>query len=70
MIACVQDGATALYIASLKGHGPVVELLLQTEHTDISICTKVSSYILILYAPVIICVGTYIPTHVCSIDIL
>ena len=37
----VQDGETALYIASWKGHGPVVELLLQTEHTDVSISMKV-----------------------------
>ena len=47
----VQDGMTALYIASQEGHGPVVELLLQTEHTDISICKKVSPYILVLYLP-------------------
>ena len=46
----VQDGQTALYIASWKGHGPVVEILLQTEHTDISICKKVFPYMLILYA--------------------
>ena len=37
----VQDGETALYIASWKGHGPVVELLLQTEHTDVNISMKV-----------------------------
>ena len=48
MIAYVQDGVTALYIASWTGHGPIVKLLLQTEHTDISICTKVSPYILVL----------------------
>ena len=41
MTACVQDGQTALYIASQKGHGPVVELLLQTEHTDVNVSTKV-----------------------------
>ena len=45
IIAYVQDGGTALYIASQEGHGPVVELLLQTDYTDISICKKVSPYI-------------------------
>ena len=37
----IQDGETALYIASQEGHGPVVELLLQTEHTDVNISRKV-----------------------------
>ena len=37
----VQDGQTALYIASRNGHGPVVKLLLQTEHTDVNISMKV-----------------------------
>ena len=40
-VACVQDGQTALYIASWKGHGPVVELLLQIEQTDVNISEKV-----------------------------
>ena len=37
----IQDGETALYFASQVGHGPVVELLLQTEHTDVNISRKV-----------------------------
>ena len=37
----VQDGLTALYIASWEGHGPVVELLLQTNLTDVNISEKV-----------------------------
>ena len=41
MTTCVQDGMTALYIASQEGHGPVVDLLLQTAHTDVSISKKV-----------------------------
>ena len=32
-----QDGRTALYIASWKGHALVVKLLLQTEHTAVNI---------------------------------
>ena len=57
----VQDGMTALYVASWKGHGPVVKLLLQTELTDISICMKVSPCILIVCAPLHIVVDlTYL----------
>ena len=37
----VQDGATPLYIASWKGHGAVVKLLLD-HHADVSISKKVS----------------------------
>ena len=36
----VQDGATPLYIACWKGHGAVVELLLQ-QHADVSISKTV-----------------------------
>ena len=36
----LQDGRTPLYIASCKGHGAVVKLLLQ-QHADVSICRKV-----------------------------
>jgi ankyrin repeat protein len=36
----VQDGKTPLYIASQKGHGAVVKLLLE-QHSDVSICMKV-----------------------------
>ena len=43
-IAHVQDGKTALYIASDKGHGPVVEQLLQMEHTDVNINMEVYNY--------------------------
>ena len=67
MIAYVQGGATALYIASQGGHGPVVKLLLQTEHADISICEKVSPYILILYLPPIL-LPWNLPVHVCSMN--
>ena len=41
MIPCVQDGETALYIVSEKGHGTVVKVLLQMEHTDVNISQKV-----------------------------
>ena len=41
MYMYVQDGETALYIASWNGHGPVVKLLLQTEHTNVNISRKV-----------------------------
>ena len=40
MLIHVQDGQTPLFIASLKGHGAVVELLLQ-QHADVSISMKV-----------------------------
>ena len=40
----VQDGQTALYLASKKGFGGVVELLLEKEQTDVSISTKVCMY--------------------------
>jgi hypothetical protein len=40
----LQDGETPLYIASRKGHGAVVKLLLQG-HADASICMKVISSI-------------------------
>ena len=36
----VQDGATPLYIASEKGHGAVVKLLLE-QHADVNICKTV-----------------------------
>ena len=36
----LQDGRTPLYIASQKGHGAVVKLLLQ-QHADINECKKV-----------------------------
>ena len=36
----VQTGTTPLYIASLKGHGAVVKLLLE-QHADVSICRRV-----------------------------
>ena len=36
----IQDGCTALYLASLNGHVAVVQLLLQ-RHVDISICDEV-----------------------------
>ena len=39
----LQDGRTPLYIASWKGHGAVVKLLLQ-QHADISISKKVISH--------------------------
>ena len=37
----VQDGMTPLYIASRKGHGAVVKLLLE-QHADVSISKTVS----------------------------
>ena len=40
LIQYVQDGRTPLYIASQKGHGAVVKLLLHS-HADVSICKKV-----------------------------
>ena len=36
----VQDGMTPLYIASWKGHGAVVKVLLQ-QHADVSISKTV-----------------------------
>ena len=36
----VQDGMTSLYIASWKGHGAVVKVLLE-QHADVSTCKKV-----------------------------
>ena len=36
----VQDGKTALFIASLKGHADVVKLLLQKK-ADVHICKEV-----------------------------
>ena len=36
----VQDGATPLYIASWRGHGAVVKLLLE-QHADVSISKTV-----------------------------
>ena len=49
MIAYVQDGETALYIASRKRCRAVVELLLQMEHTDVDISTKVYYHYLRTY---------------------
>ena len=40
----VQDGETALYIASSKGHDQIVELLLRRE-ADVNHQTKVSLFI-------------------------
>ena len=37
----IQDGETALYIAVSGGHRSVVEILLQTQHTDVNISQKV-----------------------------
>ena len=39
-----QDGWTALYTASKRGHVAVVDLLLQMERTDVSISKKVGHY--------------------------
>ena len=50
----IQDGETALYIASDKGHVAVVELLLQ-KHANVSICTKVYT-----------CITTDSPYCVCT----
>ena len=36
----VQNGRTALYFASWKGHGAVGQLLLR-QHADVNICKKV-----------------------------
>ena len=64
MIAYVQDGETALYIASSKSYRAAVELLLQMEHTDVDISTKVYYnniyytlctyiYVVMLHAPLV-----------------
>ena len=45
----IQDGESALYIASNEGHGRVVELLLQKEDTDVSISKKVGHSLITLY---------------------
>ena len=49
MYMYMQDGQTALYIASRKGHGPVVRLLLQTERADVNISKKVRHKCYCLY---------------------
>ena len=36
----IQDGCTALYLASQEGHVAVIQLLLQ-RHADVSICAEV-----------------------------
>ena len=43
VFACIfiQDDETALYIASREGHRQIVEQLLRTEHTNVSISNKV-----------------------------
>ena len=37
----VQDGETALYIASKKGHFATVNFLLQAAEADVRVCQKV-----------------------------
>ena len=61
----VQDGLTALDIASWEGHGPVVELLLQTNLTDVNISEKVYvTQIRLLYHWIYSSIHFYVHVHV------
>ena len=63
LIIHVQNGKTALYIASCEGHMEIVQLLLQ-KHADVSIFKTV--YYNTLYDLSPYCVHLYIPHHVCT----
>ena len=50
LIIHVQDGSTALYFASGKGHMKVVQLLLQQKHADVSISQMVYTHHVLMMA--------------------
>ena len=54
----VQDGKTALFIASLKGHDQILELLLGRE-ADVSHQTKVGPLMLVCVCMLLHCYALY-----------
>ena len=46
---CVQDGLTAVYVASYKGHGQIFELLLRRK-ADVNLQTEVR-FLYVTYLP-------------------
>ena len=68
LIIHVQDGQTALYIASWRGHMEVMQLLLQ-KHADIRISKRVYHFLHTAYYTPCLNDGTplipiHVPTHI------